>query len=228
MVQIEKSDDERLNLSGKIVGDWVVVENRTNGFVDYWWNNYLDKTDYLISLKDGTRTVLEKETSYISACWFSPEGRYLIYFDGKCYNSYNLKSGRSLNLTEAMHVPLNLPSINLPENKIVPFGLAGWLPSDDAFFVYDKYDIWQIDPSGKRAPTNITNFYGRKQHITFRMLSESDISIVLEPQKLLLVAFDSASKCNGFYKFSLCREKNPSILTMSSNAYYAPFFSFCF
>ncbi len=52
-----------MNPTGKIVGDWVVVQNKTSGNVDYWWNNgdYENKDNFLVSLKDGTRKLLQKK-----------------------------------------------------------------------------------------------------------------------------------------------------------------------
>ena len=41
---------------------------------------------------------------------------------------------------------------------------------DTAVFIYDQYDIWEVDPQGREHPINITNGYGRKQHTPVRLI----------------------------------------------------------
>ncbi len=81
-----------------------------------------------------------------------------------------------------------------------PVGIAGWLTDDRALLVYDNYDIWQVDPSGSRPSINITNHYGIRQHIKFRILRGTETSTYLSIQKLLLIAFNTQNKYNGFYQ----------------------------
>ncbi len=140
-----------------------------------------------------------------------------MYFDGKSYYSCDLVSGQSLNLTSEIDVTLSQFRFEdnlLPGNRFAPFGIAGWLPNDDAMLVYDKYDIWQIDPSGKNVPVNVTNGFGRKQHIKFRLVNEDDAVVYSPNESLLLVALDSATKNNGFYRLLTGKVRNPEMIEM--------------
>ncbi len=110
----------------------------------------------------------------------------------------------------------------------MPVGIAGWLPNDDAFLVYDEYDVWQIDPSVKSNSINITNSYGRKQHISFRLVKEKHASLVLPNETQLLFAFDSATKYNGFYKLDLGGQIDPKKLTMAPNSIYKSYYGSIF
>ncbi len=102
-----------------------------------------------------------------------------------------------------------------------PIGIGGWLPNDEALLVYDEYDIWQIDVSGRKKAINITNSYGRKRHIKFRLVNEGKLTVISSNKRLLLEAFDSTTKENGFYEI-LCDEvKDPEILTMKSSFVYS-------
>ncbi|MEI2765533.1 MAG: hypothetical protein V9F82_07595 [Dermatophilaceae bacterium] len=47
-------------------------------------------------------------------------------------------------------------------------GLAGWLDGDEAMIVYDKYDLWKMDPNGKKNPERLTK--GRETQTTYRYL----------------------------------------------------------
>ncbi len=33
-----------------------------------------------------------------------------------------------------------------------PYGVMGWHEGDSAVYVYDKYDIWKVDPFAKFSP----------------------------------------------------------------------------
>ncbi len=115
------------NPIGNIAGEWVVINSRSNPYVEFWWPNYKEKKSFLVSLKDGSRKVLEKSNSYVSACYFSPKQKYLVYYNGKDYLCYDLNSGRNLNLTESIIVPLSHVSEydNLPgEWKDLPLALV--------------------------------------------------------------------------------------------------------
>ncbi len=76
--------DERLKVQlADIPGEWAVVQDKSNRWVDPWWNNYDKKLTYLVSLKDGTRKLLSCNTEAITACYFSVDKSYLVYFDSK-------------------------------------------------------------------------------------------------------------------------------------------------
>lgn len=42
------------------------------------------------------------------------------------------------------------------------YGSAGWLENDVRFLIYDRYDIWSVDPQGKLPAVNLTKT-GRTQ-----------------------------------------------------------------
>jgi dipeptidyl aminopeptidase/acylaminoacyl peptidase len=83
------------------------------------------------------------------------------------------------------------------------YGAAGWLKNDDALFIYDRYDLWSVDPQNKRAPINLTKI-GRQEKTVFRYLRLDAEERFIDPDKeLLLSAFNETTKAAGYYKLSL-------------------------
>jgi hypothetical protein len=48
------------------------------------------------------------------------------------------------------------------------WGLAGWTKGDKSVLIYDRYDVWEFDPTGAKAPVMVTDSVGRKNTIQFR------------------------------------------------------------
>ncbi len=103
---------------------------------------------------------------------------------------------------------------SLPGNPLLAAGIAGWLPNDDAVFIYDNHDIWKADPTNATLPVNITNGYGRVHDIKLRAINEGPSTIYDPREPLLLAAFNTANKQNGFYRKAVNKKGDPELLTM--------------
>lgn len=83
------------------------------------------------------------------------------------------------------------------------YGSAGWTANDEAFLIYDRYDIWSFDPTGARQPINLTKV-GRQEKTIFRYMKLNPEEKFIDPAKeMMLSAFNETTKQSGFYKLSL-------------------------
>lgn len=198
-------------------GNFVVVAYNNQG--DRFWLNECDK-NFLISLKDGSRALLRTTGKRIES-WFSPDGRFLVYFDpgGRGdYFSYDLRSKVTINLTRTIPVNLNREDEfnDDPENvRLSSVGIASW-EEDGTLLIYDNFDIWKVDLSGNGPPENITNNYGRIHHIRFRLMEDEQqpLAGTSESGRLILTAFNCKNKYNGFYRARFNGGADPELLTM--------------
>jgi dipeptidyl aminopeptidase/acylaminoacyl peptidase len=152
----------------------------------------------------------------LSNATFSPEGKYVGgYRNDESWGDdlfvYEIATGITRNITARLRIPLleeNMPEVS--HSKGFQFG--GWLAEDTALLIYDNYDIWQVDPTGKKAPVDLT--HGRIHHWQFRLATEYYESNVkfIRPGELLLRAFNRATKKSGFYKLDLGSPKSPELL----------------
>ncbi len=100
-----------------------------------------------------------------------------------------------------------------------------WFENDEAVLICDRYDIWKIDPTGKKFPVNITNGYGRRNKIVLRCTYPGPSYIPPPPiadKRIVLAAFDSNDKSNGFFWLNLNKQSDPEKIIMSSDIYYFP------
>lgn len=209
---LEHHNDERVD--GVSVGDHVILKK---GAIDErlpWWPHERPSSNWLVSLVDGKRQELKKQ-SYR----FSPTGRWLYYWDKKLEHYFSLdpKTGKSVNLTE------NLPTTMINDVEQTagsePVGLVGWYVGDSSLLVYDNYDIWKLDPMGNKKPINISGGYGRHNEIKLRLIY-GDSHIYKGDEDLLLSGFGVNSQYNGFFRITLDKPGMPELLTMGPYTYF--------
>jgi dipeptidyl aminopeptidase/acylaminoacyl peptidase len=207
---------------GGIIGDHgLIIKSGSSVFGDRFWEKgyYLDST-WLFSLQNGTRRLLPTKTSY-NNIWFSPDGKHCIYFDAEkqCnYFSYELATGKLVNISAKVPAwQLGLTQFNLrtAEKPSHGSGIKLWLDGGKGFFVFDNYDIWQLDARGKIPPVNITNGYGRSHNISFNLLNFSgNNESFIGKDTLLLSAFNTKTKVHGFYRKVMGLNGDPELLSM--------------
>jgi len=203
------------------------------GGPEFWWQETARPSMWLVSMKDMNRKLIKERIAYAYdwdmslEFYLSPKEQFVIYYDPfeKGYFCYEIKSGLTKNITSDISVSWR----NENDEKWAspwfgfPFGIAGWVDEDQALLIYDKYDIWKVDPRGIHKPINITNGYGRTNHIRFRLTGRGgDLRKISPHSRLLLTAFDTASKYNGFYYKKLDRGGDPELLTMGPYIFRDP------
>ncbi|MDE2677613.1 MAG: prolyl oligopeptidase family serine peptidase [Gemmatimonadota bacterium] len=100
--------------------------------------------------------------------WPSTGGGWMVRWDGSAYHSLNLRTGEEYDLTSAVNAEFANVDYDTPTDVTPPtgFGPAGWLEDDAALLLYDKHDIWRVEPDGSN-PTRLTR--GAETGITYRM-----------------------------------------------------------
>lgn len=165
----------------------------------YSWDIQVGRDLYLIDLETGARKLVRKDVP--GSPQLSPAGKYIFWYDSRdsSWVSYDIKKASFSNLTKAiptafydeLHDSPSLPS---------SYGAAGWLKDDAAFLVYDRFDIWRVDPTGKVQPINITQSQGKGSGVVFRRerldLLEEGIDAAMP---LVFSAFDQKTKRSGFF-----------------------------
>src|SRR6202012_5987932 len=151
--------------------------------------------------------------------WFSPDGKYLVYYDAEDgnYYSYNFSTDAVVNLTQGMQVNWTVfteNESNYPLIKYLIHGIARFFDDSKSVLIYDRYDIYQIDLAGKKPPICLTNHYGAIHHISFRIAVPERDTLVSHHHALLLNAFNTDTKDNGFYRCRTDKQFEPEKLDM--------------
>jgi dipeptidyl aminopeptidase/acylaminoacyl peptidase len=219
VIRIEKENEKEY----KLKGDFAIVRKLNRDLSERFWEKNKRDSNWLISLKDGYHRLLPTVIK-TDMLWFSPGGNYLVYFDGErgChYYSYDLRTGKQVKISAGIPDWLMGYQDYYSHHFYKPnlfVGIVGWLESDAGLLVYDNYDIWKLDLSGRKRPVNITNGYGRRQKILLSLMQNDRFRasnlIFKEKDTLLLTAFNMANKYNGFYRAILGLHGNPDSLNM--------------
>ncbi|MBO9571396.1 MAG: prolyl oligopeptidase family serine peptidase, partial [Chitinophagaceae bacterium] len=188
-----------------------------------WWPHGIPAKVKLVAL-DGNQTKSENGNSYLKnrKYNFSPNGRWLWYWDPteEHYFSIDLSTGQINNLTA--NLPISVTNETYQTVELGPVGMAGWYKGDSAVLIYDNYDIWRIDPSGKQKPINLTDGYGYRHQIKLRLVNNAYIiqSDLKGNEELLLTGYNRKTGENGFFKLRLNYPGSPELLTMGPFLYF--------
>jgi dipeptidyl aminopeptidase/acylaminoacyl peptidase len=131
----------------------------------------------------------------------SPQGNYAYWWDGaeRQWFVHDNRDGFTANITK------DIPANFWDESNDEPFapgayGIAAWTENDEYILVYDAFDIWKIDPRGKKKPENITQRAGRNDSIVLRYINtDPEKRFVEAGDRLLLSAFDKTTRQAGYY-----------------------------
>jgi len=177
-------------------------------------HNYNDL--YLVNVKTGERKLIAKK---IRSGGISPKGKFVMWFDWKThqYMSYEVATSKIIVATKDIKVPLFDEDDDHPDDP-PPHGVMGWHENDAALYIYDKFDIWKVDPTGKEKPVSVTNSIGRKKQLTFRNTTlDREERFVKDGQTLLLNVFDHKEKGNGWVTHTLGSNFNLNETTAVTN-----------
>ncbi|MCC9168581.1 S9 family peptidase [Pontibacter harenae] len=177
------------------------------------------KDAYLIDLKSGKYKEVLKGARGTPG--LSPQGRYLYWYEpsDSSWHAMSTKGGADFNLTRKIGVPFynednDVPS--LPRD----YGSAGWVEKDSYLLVYDRYDIWQLDPTGKKAAVSLTDSYGRANdlRLCYDKLDEEE-KFIGANATLHLSAFNLKDKSGGYFRDYMGKTVQPEKLVMTPHGY---------
>jgi len=185
---------------------------------------------YIVDVVTGERSlVLEKQRGSVHLSTagdprLSPEGKYLLYYNqaDRHWYTLSLEDRQTVNITESIPYPMYDELHDTPSEPD-PHGIAGWLEDDHRVLIYDRFDIWLADPSGREAPVALTGGYGRENNIRFRYVNlEPDKEQIGRRDRVMLSAFHIYSKQNGFYNIRMHRPGMPEKMVMDDVRFFNP------
>jgi len=209
LVQLSTPEYPNTVVPNDLSSEWAYSLTNKPYRIESMWNTDSPDDLYLINVADGKARKLLTAVN-ISNLNASPTGKYLAWYDqkSKAWFSYEVATGAMQNITQRIPVALYNELFDRPSLPSA-HGNGGWREGDVAFFVYDKYDIWEVDPTGTKAPVMLTDGLGRKNQFTYRILRFNDeagpgrfqrsADPIKPTETLYFTVFDNTSKSRGFY-----------------------------
>jgi dipeptidyl aminopeptidase/acylaminoacyl peptidase len=155
----------------------------------------------------------------------STDGKYVLFFDNGQWYTYAMATAKTVNITEPLKsVHFDQETWSTPDIPSA-WGVAGWTKGDKSVLLYDRFDVWELDPTGAKPAVVVTDSLGRKESLVFRLvdLDRSDDTQAIDPAKpLMLRAFSEVTKASGFYRDVLGAQKAPEKIVMGDLAYGNP------
>lgn len=199
IVQLGAEDAENIFPVSEGNADYVLAFSSKGNRVASQWQGFSYYNAFLVSTADGARkTIINKKRGGFSA---SPSAKFIAWYDPekKNYYAYEVATGQTRDLTSKIASHFWDDEDDHPDAPN-GFGIAKWLENDEAVLIYDRYDIWQIDPTGNAAPVNVTNGYGKKNKTELRILdTDREERFLKKDGQLLFEAFNRTNKYGGYF-----------------------------
>ena len=163
---------------------------------------------YLINLDTGENETVVKKSKFPGS--LSPEGKFITWFDAEKRKWYAISTDSDRDLVEISKGIKHPLQNELHDTPSLPraYGSAGWLEDDEAILIYDRFDIWKLDPTGKEKPVCLTENQGRKNKLRYRYLRLDFEQRFIDPaEPMILSAFDETTKASGFYQLNLPKKE---------------------
>ncbi|POY37917.1 hypothetical protein C3K47_05160 [Solitalea longa] len=224
VVRLEIPGDKSHLFPDELMENYVFPYTAEGDISESFWNKGVTKVQYKVDTRTGERTKVDLDL--LSIRGISPGGKYMMATNkgGDKFFSIDQVTGKTV------HINANVPLLAIDEDfdGVGPkpheqLGFIAWTENDASALLYDKYDIWKLDLTGKKPPVNVTGGYGRRNKIVLRLVEDDPKKAIKETEPILLCAFNTETKDNGFYTLQLNKPGNPALLTMGPYLYYSPY-----
>lgn len=195
-------------------GVFLIVDNAPYNWSMTWSATPKRRDIYAYFPKENKREpLIEAQRGVFS---LSPRGEWVAYYnmEDSTWYSRNVRSKAVHNLSAATGQTFFTEEFDYPSTP-PSYGFGGWVAVSkgkqkaEYALIYDRYDIWMVDPAGKAAPRRLTD--GRPDKKTFRIeKTDPDAVYANEGNALLLSSFNNANKYGGLHTIAVDKAGNIS------------------
>lgn len=180
-----------------------------------WTGKFLSDY-YLVDMYSGEIKPVAKGVNRI---WTSPEENFVVYYSPLDSNYYvtDLKKRKTHVLNKGINTLLVDEENDQPRDPGI-YGIGAWSSNDKFIYVYDRYDIWQVDPKQKTDPVNLTK--GRASKLKYRLIDLDEEHDFIDTDKVqLLSVFNENTKDAGWADIDLRTNAGPKLKVLDAKTY---------
>ncbi len=197
-VQLVGKELEAVSLVNEGNAGFVLLSDPSEYAHEHW--DWHPKSDvYLVDLLSGGKKLVKKKLEGRANA--SPLGKYIYWFSNPdtSWFAYSVDKGTISRLTHNRVVRFTEEEDDHPDYP-APYGVAGWTANDEHILIYDRYDIWIIDPTTPATAARLTTGRDKKQRYRY-VKTDPEERYIDTARPLLLRSFDEVSKQEGFYGY---------------------------
>ncbi len=170
------------------------ITDRSNR-VEMQWQGDTKKDVYSVDASTGNRKLIKKNLE--GDPQISPFGNYIYWYDLQQKHYFAYTNSKLVNVSSGIPHKLYDEEYDMPSQP-TPYGVMAWANQDSSLFVYDRFDIWKLDPLGVKSPIELTSGNGRKLKTSYRYVStNADEKTLKYNQHILLKSFNETNKQAG-------------------------------
>lgn len=208
---IKKGDSEKL----------LAWSNHPYAVQSMWESTPLHHDFYLIDIRTGTAEMIKKDIR--ATPQVSPGGKYLYWYlaADTSWNTYNIETGKEYKISSP-HTIQCADELNDVPNFPDSYRTAGWITDDNFILIYDRFDIWKVDPENRQQPENLTQ-NGRQKNYSYRLVNFEDEQSrgrfgannekAIDPEKpFFLTGHNEITRGDGYYELKAGKNNQPKEL----------------
>ena len=178
-------------------GQYAIVFDERNYYQSVSWAGFPALKDLSsVDLNNGQTNLLAEGIKGTPR--MSPGGQYAYWYDyaDTAWHAIHLPSGQRQQLTENERVNFYYELHDTPSDPGA-YGIAGWLENDRMVIIYDRFDLWLIDPKRPEVKHRMTE--GRDEELVHRYLRlDPERKHIEADERILLMTFSEKTKLRGY------------------------------
>lgn len=235
IVQIETPEVSSITIPDDLQSDIVLSTSDKPYRVLRQWETNPHNDIYKVNIRTGEKELIMKD-AHNYTMMASPKGNYYTFYDAelKEWFLYHIENGEYQNITQELTQKYGVAfwdedtdTPGLPR----PYGTPIWEENETYFYINDRFDIWQFDPKGEKAPFMITEGVGRQTNNFFKVVRlivtpETKMNRFGSPtgplkgdEPLYLSSFNRKSREYGFYMKDITK-KRATIQKLAEGPYH--------
>lgn len=213
MIQLADEELPRAFVGEDNTQDYLITSSDKPYRIQSQWDREAISDVYKVSLKDGSRELLWKGATFMTM-QSSPDGAYYLTYKDKNWYLYTLATGELKDITSDLGVVFEDEDHDTPSTPR-PYGFPVWSKDSKYFFIPDRFDLWQFDPTGKAAPFTVTEGVGRATDTRYTYISPYNepgrvmmrASEVDMTKPMYFTTFNYTTKQTGFSMKDITKKK---------------------
>jgi len=158
---------------------------------------------YFVNTSTGERKLIVKGVR--RTLGVSPDNNYFLFLNGKKLWIYNIREGKTINISAKAPVSFVNEEDDHPYEKPA-YGVAGLTKDGKSVIVNHRFDLWSL-PLGAGEPKNITKGMGDREQICFRYVNlDPEEKFVDTSKPLVLSAYGEWTKKSGYCSLKIGNE----------------------